>query len=333
MIPITEKFHAVDHRESHRETTQRIQYAVIGNNIIGIEIHRGNLKSLHVSRTIDDQSRQRDRIRLVIRIYKICTSVLGGVIRQKSVSYHRVQFLLSLLRTHLHDALALLVFANLHVQTSCLIPYREYGFTYRLVHVWLFHIVPELTIINHKILQESNVPISCSLISPIGRKELFPSLLHRLDALDLESPLSVAFNEVERLGILRQWREMECHIKFAILLRQRVLIQLNAISGDNSIMPVACFQIGIITKHEPRVGIVRTLHRCDIHHRLAICQFHFRHIKRQVKKAITITCSIFCRWLFPHHLLLSHCHHCDKRQHESKKCSFHCLFLCFRLQS
>ena len=118
MIPIAEKLRAVDHRESHRKTTKRIQLDVMGNLVIGIEIYRGNLKSLHVSRTIDDQSCQRDKIRLVICIRKICASVFRWIIGQKSVGNHRIQIFLSLLRTNLHDALALLVFANLHVQTS-----------------------------------------------------------------------------------------------------------------------------------------------------------------------------------------------------------------------
>ena len=182
-----------------------------------------------------------------------------------------------------------------------------------MVYVALL-VVPELAVVDGAIFEEGNLPVAL-VVAPVGREELFPTLLHRFDALNLESTLAVAFNEVKHLSVLWQRWKMECHIPLVVLVCLYKLVEFYAIGRSDGITLLPYFQITIASKLKAKVRIVRTLQGSDIHHGFVVLQFHLRHIKGEIEESVAVTVSILDGGLLPHHIFRLP-HHNDEGQQD-----------------
>ena len=175
-------------------------------------------------------------------------------------------------------------------------------------------VVPEHAVVDGAIVEEGNLPVALS-VAPVGREELLPAPLHRLDALNLESTLAVALNEVERLDALGQRREVERHIATTVLVCLQVLVEFNAVGRGDGIAIIAHLQIGVARKLEPEVGIVRPLMCGDIHHRLVVLQLDLRYVKGEVEEPVAVTSSKLRSGLLPHHIFSLSRLRCEGQHH------------------
>ena len=168
-------------------------------------------------------------ILLIACIHKTCADVFRGIIRQETTGNHRIDLLIV---TNLYLTLAFLVLADGDFQFVFTSGHDDGRLASLGVYVALF-VVPELAVVDGTILKESYLPVTF-IVAPVGREELLPAFLYGLDALNLESPLSVALDEVEYLGVFRQRWEMERHVELAVL-RMKMLVELYAVGRSESI--------------------------------------------------------------------------------------------------
>ena len=152
-------------------------------------------KSLHLLVLLGhvlEPAHHRHGVCLVARIYKVCACVFGGVVGHEAAGNHGV---CGLLAANLNRARTFLVFTHHDLQLVVAVGHKDGSLASLLVHVALF-VVPELAVVDGAVVEEGYLPVAV-IVAPVGGEQLFPALLHRLDALDLESALSVALDKVE----------------------------------------------------------------------------------------------------------------------------------------
>ena len=280
---------------------------------VGIEVLITEIESFQLFkllRYILNPAYNGDGILLIARVHKTCACVLHWIVGQETTGNHRIH---SLIVTNLYLTLAFLILADSDFQFIVTVGHDDGGLTCLLVYVALL-VVPELAIVDGAIFEEGYFPITL-VVAPIGRKELLPTFLHRFDALNLESTLAVALDEVEYLSVLRQRREMERHIPLVVLVCLYKLVEFYAIGRSDGITLLPYFQITIASKLKAKVRIVRTLQGGDIHHGFVVLQFHLRHIKGEIEESVAVTVSILNGGLLPHHIFRLP-HHNDEGQQD-----------------
>ena len=310
--PVEEELGAVHHGNLHAETSLLVQAGILILLSVAEDVHvveQEGFQLFEVLGHILDPTNDGNGILLVASIHKVLTGVFGGIIRQETAGNHGV---CGLLTADLNDARTFLVLADHDLQLVVAISHQEGSLARLWVHVALL-VIPELAVIDGAVLKEGNLPVAL-VVAPIGWEQLFPALFHRFDALDLESALSVALDEVERFGSLRQWWEVENHIALAVLVSLKVLVEFNTVGRNDGVALLTHFQIGIARKLEPIVGIVRALQYGDIHHGLVGFQFHLRQVEGEMEESVAIAGSILDGGLLPHHIFRL-ARHCDKGQH------------------
>ena len=249
----------------------------------------------HILEPADDS----DGIHLVVGIHKACAGILRGIIGQEAAGNHGVG---GFLITNLYRARTFFILADDNLQLVAAIRHDD-GTLARLgVQVTLL-VIPELAVVDGAVVEESYLPVAL-VVAPIGRDDLLPALLDRFDALDLESTVAIAFDKVECLRTLRQCREVECHIPLAVLVCQKVLVEFYTVGRRDGVALLTYLQIGIASKLEPEVGMVRPLLRSDIHYGLVVLQLHLRHVEGEIEESVAVAVSILCGGLLPHDFFL-----------------------------
>ena len=314
--PVHKELAAVHEWELGCEATQRIQvgkHRLLLVCVVVLVTYLEIFVFLEVLGHILEPAHDGDGIRLVACIDKVLAQVLCGIVGQETTSHHGVR---SLLIANLYRTRSFLVFADSNFQFVVAVGEHHLGFARLGVHVALL-IRPELTVVDGTILQEGNLPITSLIVAPIRGEELFPALLDRFDAFDLEGAPAVALNEVEHLRALRQRWEVKGHLALATLVHKGVFVELDVVSRDDGVTLVSHFQISVANKLEPLAKLfrIRTFPGSDIDHRLVVLQLHLLHIEQQVKESVAIACSILSSGLFPHRYILF----CPARHYEEGK--------------
>ena len=201
---------------------------------------------------------------------------------------------------NLHRAHTILILADGDLQFLITVAEHHLGLARLGVYIALL-IRPELAVVDGAILQEGNLPVAL-LVAPIRGQHLLPALFHRLDALKLEGPLSVALDEVEHLRTLGQRWKMEHHIGLEVLACLELFVEFDTVGLNHRKALVTHLQIGVFRKPEPVAFIVRTLLHGDIHHRLVGLQLHLRQVQRQIEESVAIAGAILNRGLLPHNV-------------------------------
>ena len=193
--PVDEKLRAIQKRKLNREASLLVEVGMDIHLLVRIDVliaEVEGLQLLELLRHILNPAHDGHGVRLVACVHEALTSIFRGIVRQEAGGNHGV---CGLLAANLNRARTFLVFTHHDLQLVVAVGHKDGSLASLLVHVALF-VVPELAVVDGAVVEEGYLPVAV-IVAPVGGEQLFPALLHRLDALDLESALSVALDKVE----------------------------------------------------------------------------------------------------------------------------------------
>ena len=303
--PVAVELRTVEHGNLRCEAAQGVHVGIDRLLLVGEEVLNGELKgvpALQLLGHVFQPAYDGHGVLPVARVGEAGARVLRGVVGHVAAIHHREH---RLAVANLHRARTFLILAHRDLQLVVAVSQQQLGLARLRVHVAL-PVRPEAAVVDGALVCECYHPVARLRVAPVRGEQLLPALLNGLDAPELEGPVAVALDEVERAGAQRQRLEVEGHVELAVLAGIGFCVEFYAVGLCDGIAAVSRLQVGVAGKPEPVAALgKRDLSRRDVHHRLRVLQLHLCDVEREADGTVAVSVSILRRGLFPHDCFLS----------------------------